>query len=247
MTDCEAAKYFDKFKLVPREMDCKSGRSPLPPNGIQHGGQPADSARTEDLNRLKLLKLQENGDLSRLQQTRDDMELFRKPNLGAEGISTLMERTQNRHRALARKKAEGNEDAAEPINETLDGRMNRLEAYLHRMIQATEGVSRNILKQKNMMPTLGSTMAEQIHSSSSYSKQSPTKASSLYKANVSPRKVSKLVTKPYTINTAERVKTRQRKVKKASDFMYGKGFNDIFSNERLTHSFNIPQGWETVL
>lgn len=247
MTDCEAAKYFDKFKLVPREMDCKSGRSPLPPNGIQHGGQPADSARTEDLNRLKLLKLQENGDLSRLQQTRDDMELFRKPNLGAEGISTLMERAQNRHRALARKKAEGNEDAAEPINETLDGRMNRLEAYLHRMIQATEGVSRNILKQKNMMPTLGSTMAEQIHSSSSYSKQSPTKASSLYKANVSPRKVSKLVTKPYTINTAERVKTRQRKVKKASDFMYGKGFNDIFSNERLTHSFNIPQGWETVL
>lgn len=247
MTDCEAAKYFDKFKLVPREMDCKSGRSPLPPNGIQHGGQPADSARTEDLNRLKLLKLQENGDLSRLQQTRDDMELFRKPNLGAEGISTLMERAQNRHRALARKKAEGNEDAAEPINETLDGRMNRLEAYLHRMIQATEGVSRNILKQKNMMPTLGSTIAEQIHSSSSYSKQSPTKASSSYKANVSPRKVSKLVTKPYTINTAERVKTRQRKVKKASDFMYGKGFNDIFSNERLAHSFNIPQGWETVL
>lgn len=96
MTDCEAAKYFDKFKLVPREMDCKSGRSPLPPNGIQHRGQPADSARTEDLNRLKLLKLQENGDLSRLQQTRDDMELFRKPNLGAEGISTLMERAQNR-------------------------------------------------------------------------------------------------------------------------------------------------------
>lgn len=247
MTDYEAAKYFDKFKLVPKEMDCKSGRSPLPPKGIQHGGQPADSARTEDLNRLKLLKLQENGDLSRLQQTRDDMELFRKPNLGAEGISTLMERAQNRHRALARKKAEGNEDAAEPINETLDGRMNRLEAYLHRMIQATEGVSRNILKQKNMMPTLGSTMAEQIHSSSSYSKQSPTKASSSYKANVSPRKVSKLVTKPYTINTAERVKTRPRKVKKASDFMYGKGFNDIFSNERLTHSFNIPQGWETVL
>ena len=247
MTECEAAKYFDKFKLVPREMDCKSGRSPLPPNGIQHGGQPAGSASTEDLNRLKLLKLQENGDLSRLQQTRDDMELFRKSNLGAEGISTLMERAENRHRALARKKAEGNEDSAEPINETLDGRMNRLEAYLHRMIQATEGVSRNILKQKNMMPTLGSTMAEQIHSSSSYSKQSPTKASSSYKANLSPRKVSKLVTKPYTINTAERVKTRQRKVKKASDFMYGKGFNDIFSNDRLTHSFNIPQGWETVL
>ena len=115
MTDSEAAKYFDKFKLVPREMDCKSGRS------LQHGGQWADLANTEDLNRLKLLKLQENGDLSRLQQTREDIELFRKPNLGAEGISTLMERAENRHRALARKKAEGNEDAAEPINETLDG------------------------------------------------------------------------------------------------------------------------------
>ena len=59
-----------------REVDCKSGRSPLPPNGIQHGDQWADSANTEDLNRLKLLKLQENGHLSRLQQTRDDMELF---------------------------------------------------------------------------------------------------------------------------------------------------------------------------
>ena len=54
-------------------------------------------ANTEDLNCLKLLKLQENGDLSRLQQTHDDMEIFRKPNLGAEGISTLMERAENRH------------------------------------------------------------------------------------------------------------------------------------------------------
>ena len=247
MTDCEAAKYFDKFKLVPKEMDCKSSRSPLETNSIQRGGQWVDSANTEDLNCLKLLKLQENGDLSRLQQTRDDMELFQKPNLGAEGICTLMERAENQHRALARKKAEGNEDAAEPINETIDGRMNRLEAYLHQMIQATEGVIRNILKQNNMLPTLGSTMAEQIHSSSSYCKQSPTKASSPYKANISP-KVPKLVTKPYTINTAERVKTRQRKVKnKGPDFMYGKGFNDIFNNKRLTHSFIIPQGWETVL
>ena len=58
--------------------------------------------------------------------------------------------------------------------------------------------------------------------------------------------MSKLVTKPYAINAAERVKTRQRKVKKAPDFMYGKGFNDIFNNEGLTHSFNIPQAWETV-
>ena len=247
MTDCEAAKYFDKFKLVPKEMVCKSSRNSLSTNAIQNGGQLGVSANTEDLNRLKLLKLQENGDLSRLQQTRDDMELFRKPNLGAEGISTLMERAENRHRALARKKAEGIEDASEPINETLDGRMNRLEAYLHRMVQATEGVSRNILKQKNMLPTLGTAMAEQIHSSNSnYSKQSPTKASSPYKADIS-RKMPKLATKPYTINPAERAKTRHRKVKKGPDFMYGKGFNDIFSKKRLLHSYNIPQSWETVM
>ena len=159
------------------------------------------------------------------------MELFRKPNLGAEGISTLMERAENGHRALARKKADGIEDASEPINETLDGRMNRLEAYLHRMVQATEGVSRNILKQKNMLPTLETAMAEQIHSSNSnYSKQSPTKASSPYKANIS-RKMPKLATKPYTITPAVRVKTIHRKVKKGPDFMYGKGFNDIFSKK----------------
>ena len=53
MTICEAAKYFEKFKLVPTEMGCKSGRSPLPPNGIQHGGNWTNSATTEDLNRLK--------------------------------------------------------------------------------------------------------------------------------------------------------------------------------------------------
>ena len=131
MTDCEAAKYFDKFKLVPREMVCKSSHNSLLTNAIQNGGQLGVSANTEDLSRLKLLKLQENGDLSQLQQTRDDMELFQKPNLGAEGISTLMEHAQNQHRALARKKADGIEDASELINETLDGRMNRLEAYLH--------------------------------------------------------------------------------------------------------------------
>ena len=54
-----------------------------------------------------------------------------------------MERAENRHGALARKKANGIEDVSEPINETLDGQMNRLEAYLHRMVQATEGVSNN--------------------------------------------------------------------------------------------------------
>lgn len=247
MTDSEAAKYFDKFKLVPREMVCKSSRNSLPTNAIQNGGQLGVSANTEDLNRLKLLKLQENGDLSRLQQTRDDMELFRKPNLGAEGISTLMERAENRHRALARKKADGIEDASGPINETLDGRMNRLEAYLHRMVQATEGVSRNILKQRNMLPTLGTAMAEQIHSSNSYySKQSPTKASSPYKADIS-RKMPTLATKPYTITPAERVKTIHSKVKKGPDFMYGKGFNDVFSKKRLSYSYSIPQSWETVL
>ena len=63
--------------------------------------------------------------------------------------------------------------------------MNRLEAYLHRMVQATEGMSRNILKQKNMLPTLGTAMAERIHSSNSnYSKQSSTKASLSYEADI---------------------------------------------------------------
>ena len=64
MTDCEAAKYFDKFKLVPREMVCKSSRNSLPTNAIQNGAQLGISANTEDLNPLKLLKLQENSDLS---------------------------------------------------------------------------------------------------------------------------------------------------------------------------------------
>ncbi len=77
-----------------------------------------------------------------------------------------MERAENRHRAFARKKTDGIEDAAEPINETLDGRMNRLELYLHRLIQATKGVSRSILKRKEIMPTLETTMAEQKNSSS---------------------------------------------------------------------------------
>ena len=80
---------------------------------------------------------------------------------------------------------EGIKDASELIIETLDGRMNRLEAYLHRMVHATEGVSRSILKQKNMLLTLGTAMAEQIHSSNSnYSKQSSTKASSPYEADI---------------------------------------------------------------
>ena len=219
MTSCEAAKYFDKFKLVPREMGSGRGHRPKPTNGIQSEGQLGDSANMEDLNRLKLLKLQENGDLSRLQQTHDDMEIFRKPNLGAEGISTLMERAENRHRVFPRKNVEGNEDPAEPINETLDGRMNRLEAYLHRMIQATEGVSRNILKQRNVPPTLKSNVVEQIdRSSSDYVKHSPMKASSAYKADT-PHDVSKIVKKPYAINPAERVKTKHRKVMKGADFI----------------------------
>ena len=113
------------------------------------------------------------------------------------------------------------------------------------MVQATEGVSRNILKQKNMLPTLGT--AEQIHSSNSnYSKQSPTKASLPYKADIS-HKMPKLATKPYAITPAERAKTIHRKVKKGHDFMYGKGFNDIFSKKRLSHSYSIPQNRETVL
>jgi len=115
------------------------------------------------------------------------------------------------------------------------------------MVQATKGVSRNILKQKNMLQTLGTTMAEQIHSSNSnYSKQSPTKASSPYKADIS-HKMPKLATKPYAITPAERVKTIHHKVKKGHDFMYGKGFNDIFSKKRLSHFYSIPPNWETVL
>ena len=87
MTDCKAAKYFDRFKLVPREMVCKSSRNSLPTNAIQNGGQLGVSANTGDLNRLKLLKLQENGDLSRLQQTCDDMELFRNLTLGPKELA----------------------------------------------------------------------------------------------------------------------------------------------------------------
>jgi len=86
------------------------------------------------------------------------------------------------------------------------------------MIQATEGVSRNILNQKTLLPTVGFPMAEQIHS-----KQSPTKASLPYKADILNR-VPKLVTKRYTIIIAERAKTRQCKIKKGPDFMYGKAF-----------------------
>lgn len=233
MTSCEVAKYFDKFKLVPRELGTCD-------KSVQRGGQLDDSAQTEHLNRLKLLKLQENGDLSRLQQTSDDMELFRKTNLGPEGISALMERAENRNRALARKKAEGAEDAAEPINETLDGRMSRLEAYLHRMIQATEGVSRNIIQQSNVLPTLSSTMERQT-----YAKHSPIRVSSPYKVDRS-RSGPKVVAKPYAINPAERVKTKHRKVKKGPDFMYGKGFNHLINKERLLHNFTLPDNWETV-
>jgi len=112
--------------------------------------------------------------------------------------------------------------------------MNCLEAYLHRMVQTTEGVSRNFLKQKNMLPPLGTAMSEQIHSSNSkYFKQSPMKASSPYKADMS-LKMSKLATKPYTIIPAGRVKTIHRKVNKGPDFMYGKGLNDIFSKKTFT-------------
>jgi len=66
-------------------------------------------------------------------------------------------------------------------------------------------VSRKILKQKNMLLTLGTAVAEQIHSiNSNYSKQSPTKASLPYKADIS-CKMPKLATKPYKITPAEGV------------------------------------------
>ena len=114
------------------------------------------------------------------------------------------------------------------------------------MIQATEGVSRNILKQTNMRPTMGSTIMQQALSSSDYTKYSPVKASSPYKAHI-PRKVTKIATKPYTINPAEIAKTKHRKVRKGPDFMYGKGLNDFFNKERLPQTFNIPNSWESVL
>ncbi len=72
-----------------------------------------------------------------------------------------------------------------------------------------------------------------------------TKGFSPYKTDIS-RKVPKLAKKHYSISPAERAKTRHRKVKKGPDFMYGKGFNDIYSKKRLSHSYNIPQNWETV-
>ena len=72
------------------------------------------------------------------------------------------------------------------------------------------------------------------------------KASSACKADT-PHEVSKIVKKPYAINPAERVKTKHRKVMKGADFIYGKGFNKLFNEKRLSHTFNIPIGWETVL
>ena len=100
------------------------------------------------------------------------------------------------------------------------------------MIQATEGVSRNILKQQNMPPSLQSNVVEQMDSSSDYVKHSPMRTSSAYEADT-PHKASKIVKKLSAINPTERVKTEHRKVNKGPNFMYGKGFNELFSKIRL--------------
>ena len=96
--------------------------------------------------------------------------------MGPEGISALMERPENRNRALARKNAEGTDDAALNQSETIDGRMNRLEAFTQRMIQATQGVSRNIIQQSNVH--MRSTMDGQT-----YAKHSPIGVSFQYKVD----------------------------------------------------------------
>lgn len=57
-------------------------------------------------------------------------------------------------------------------------------------------------------------------------KYSSTKVSPPYKGDI-PHKVPKIVTKPYTINHAERAKT-----KKGPDFKYGKVFNELLNKKR---------------
>ena len=108
------------------------------------------------------------------------------------------------------------------------------------MIQATEGVSRDIIQQSNVLLTLRSTMDEQT-----YAKHSPLQVSSPYKVD-RPHNGPKVVVKPYAIKPAERVKTKHPKVKKGPDFMYGKGFNHLINKERLFHNFTLPDNWETV-
>ena len=69
-TMTEAAKYFTKYKLVPQEMEKKNCKeeintASLPINGQKGSG--SGSSKTNDyVNRLKLLQMQENGDLYRL-------------------------------------------------------------------------------------------------------------------------------------------------------------------------------------
>ena len=52
-------------------------------------------------------------------------------------MSLLMNHTQARHQDLARQKTEQPAATSESINNTINNRMNRLEAYMQGMIQAT--------------------------------------------------------------------------------------------------------------
>ena len=83
--------YFTKYKLVLQLMDGQCSTTPhVPPANGQYGGILDPSMSNDYINRLKLRQMQENGDLHRLQQTHDDVELFRNPDMSPAGMSLLM-------------------------------------------------------------------------------------------------------------------------------------------------------------
>ena len=91
---------------------------PAPPADGQNGGILDPSMSNDYINRLKLLQMQETGDLH--QQTHDDVELFQNPGMNEPvGISLLMNRAQTRQQDLARQKTEETEAASESINDTI--------------------------------------------------------------------------------------------------------------------------------
>ena len=61
-------------------------------------------------------------------------------------MSALMHRAQDRQQDLVRQKTGQTEADSESINDNIDHRMNRLEAYMQRMIQATLG--KNVLSKR---------------------------------------------------------------------------------------------------
>ena len=87
--------YFTEYELVLRLRDGQCSTTPpaSPANG-QNGGILDPSMSNDYINRLKLLQMQENGDLHRLQQTHDDVKLFRNPDMSPASISLLMNRAQ---------------------------------------------------------------------------------------------------------------------------------------------------------